>query len=103
MTRLTRWWKAHVAGGVVVEEVTRNVRIEEWHPHLHLISDVDVFQAVVVQGKLIALWAGVARDLRELPMPGAGMTKGRGITPSLAKWTWLGIARRTRGAALDRV
>jgi hypothetical protein len=99
--------------------VTRNPRTGEWHPHLHLIIDVDVSRAVVLQGTVTALWAAVmrdsfilelrpfrgatvARDLREIPMPGAGMIKGRGLPPSLAKWTWLSLTSRTRDSLLDR-
>jgi hypothetical protein len=54
--------EAHVAGGIVVEEVTRNARTGEWHPHVHLISDVDVPQAAVLQGKVTALWVSVTGD-----------------------------------------
>jgi hypothetical protein len=119
MTRSVRWWKAHVVGGVAVEEVTRNARAVAWHPHLHLISDADVAQAAVLQGKRTALWAAVTRDsfildlrpfrgatvahdLRELPMLGAGMIKGRGLPPSLAKWTWVSLTSCTRDSLLDR-
>lgn len=59
--RRRAWWRAHVAGGVAVEEVTRNARSGEWHPHLHLIIDADVPQAVL-QAQLAALWAAVTRD-----------------------------------------
>jgi hypothetical protein len=31
-----------------------------------------------------------------------GYDKREGLSPSLAKWTWLDIARRTRGVSLDR-
>jgi hypothetical protein len=48
--------EAHVAGGIAVEEVTRNARTGEWHPHLHLISDVDVSEAAVLQGKKTQIW-----------------------------------------------
>jgi hypothetical protein len=48
--------EAHVAGGIAVEEVTRDGCIGEWHPHLHLISDVDVSEAVGLQGTVTALW-----------------------------------------------
>jgi hypothetical protein len=34
-------------------------------------------------------------------MLGAGMTKGRGVPPSLAKWTWLSLTSRTRDSLLD--
>jgi len=59
--RRRAWWRAHVAGGVAVEEVTRNVRTGEWHPHLHLIIDADVSQAVL-QAELAVLWAVVTQD-----------------------------------------
>ena len=55
------WWKAHVAGGIAVEEVTRNARTGEWHPHLHLIIDAAIPQAVL-QVALGKLWAAVTRD-----------------------------------------
>ena len=81
--RRRAWWKAHVVGGIAVEEVTRNAGTGEWHPHLHLIIDANVSQAAVLQGELAALWkavtgdshiidvrpfrsANVARDLREV-------------------------------------
>ncbi len=54
--------EAHVAGGIAVEEVTRDACIGEWHPHLHLISDVDVSEAVGLQGKVTALWVSVTGD-----------------------------------------
>jgi hypothetical protein len=59
--RRRAWWRAHVAGGVAVEEVTRNARTGEWHPHLHLVIDADVPQAVL-QATLGGLWAAVTRD-----------------------------------------
>ncbi len=59
--RRRAWWRAHVVGGIAVEEVTRNERSGEWHPHLHLVIDADVPQAVL-QAELAALWAAVTRD-----------------------------------------
>ena len=59
--RRRAWWQAHVAGGIAVEEVTRNERAGEWHPHLHLIIDAHVSQAAL-QAQLAALWAAVTGD-----------------------------------------
>ena len=59
--RRRAWWRAHVVGGIAVEEVTRNYRTGDWHPHLHLIIDAAVPQAVL-QAELAALWAAVTRD-----------------------------------------
>ncbi len=59
--RRRRWFGANVAGGIAVEEVTRNAHTGEWHPHLHLIIDADVSQAVL-QAQLAVLWAAVTGD-----------------------------------------
>jgi hypothetical protein len=59
--RRRAWWVANVAGGIAVEEVTRNYRTGDWHPHLHLIVDAGVPQAVL-QAQLVALWASVTGD-----------------------------------------
>ncbi len=59
--RRRAWWKANVAGGIAVEEVTHNAQTGEWHPHLHLVIDAAVPQAVL-QGKLAELWAAVTGD-----------------------------------------
>ncbi len=59
--RRRAWWKANVAGGIAVEEVTRNERAGEWHPHLHLIIDAAVPQAAL-QTALAALWRAVTGD-----------------------------------------
>jgi hypothetical protein len=53
--------EVHVAGGIAVEEVTRNARTGEWHPHLHLVIDSALPEAVL-QGKLAELWAAVTGD-----------------------------------------
>jgi hypothetical protein len=59
--RRRRWFAANVAGGVAVEEVTHNAQTGDWHPHLHLIIDADVPQAVL-QAVLRDLWAAVTGD-----------------------------------------
>jgi len=59
--RRRAWWRAHVVGGIAVEEVTRNARTGEWHPHLHLVIDADLPQAVL-QATLGALWLAVTGD-----------------------------------------
>ncbi len=59
--RRRAWWRAHVVGGIAVEEVTRNHRTGEWHPHLHLIVDAALPQAVL-QAALRDLWASVTGD-----------------------------------------
>jgi hypothetical protein len=59
--RRRAWWKGHVAGGIAVEEVTRNHRTGDWHPHLHLIVDAALPQAVL-QAALRDLWASVTGD-----------------------------------------
>jgi hypothetical protein len=59
--RRRAWWKANVAGGIAVEEVTHNAQTGEWHPHLHLVIESDIPQ-VVLQGKLAELWAAVTGD-----------------------------------------
>jgi hypothetical protein len=59
--RRRAWWKVHVAGGIAVEEVTRNERAGHWHPHLHLIIDATLPQAAL-QTALTALWRAVTGD-----------------------------------------
>ncbi len=59
--RRRRWWVANVAGGIAVEETTRNYRTGDWHPHLHVIVDSRLPQAVL-QAALRELWAGVTGD-----------------------------------------
>ena len=59
--RRRSFWVANVAGGIAVEEVTRNPRTGHWHPHLHLIIDANVPQAAL-QAALAALWASVTGD-----------------------------------------
>ncbi len=59
--RRRAWWKANVAGGIAVEEVTHNAQTGEWHPHLHVVMDAALPQAVL-QGKLAALWLAVTGD-----------------------------------------
>ncbi len=54
--------EAHVAGGIAVEEVTRNAWTGEWDPDLHLIIDANVSQAAVLQGELAAVWKAVTGD-----------------------------------------
>ncbi len=59
--RRRAWWKAHVAGGMAVEEVSHNDRVGQWHPHLHLIIDAALPQAAL-QTALTALWRAVTGD-----------------------------------------
>jgi hypothetical protein len=59
--RRRAWWKANVAGGIAVEEVTRNERAGQWHPHLHLVIDATLPQAAL-QTALTALWRAVTGD-----------------------------------------
>jgi hypothetical protein len=59
--RRRRWWAANVAGGIAVEEVTHNERSGDWHPHLHLIIDAALPQAVL-QDTLRVLWLAVTGD-----------------------------------------
>ncbi len=59
--RRRAWWKANVAGGIAVEEVTHNADTGEWHRHLHVVMDAALPQAVL-QGKLAALWVAVTGD-----------------------------------------
>jgi len=59
--RRRAWWKAHVAGGIAIEEVTRNERAGHWHPHLHLVIDAALPQAAL-QTALTALWRAVTGD-----------------------------------------
>ncbi len=59
--RRRAWWKANVAGGIAVEEVTHNAQTGEWHPHLHLVIECTISQ-VVLQGKLAVLWRAVTGD-----------------------------------------
>jgi hypothetical protein len=59
--RRRRWWVANVVGGIAVEEVTHNAETGYWHPHLHLIVDAAVDQAVL-QAHLAVLWAAVTGD-----------------------------------------
>jgi hypothetical protein len=74
--RRRRWWRAHVVGGIAVEEVTRNERAGHWHPHLHLVIDAALPQAVL-QMALTALWRAVTGDsyiLDVRPFQGATVT-----------------------------
>jgi hypothetical protein len=108
--RRRAWWRAHVVGGIAVEEVTRNERTGEWHPHLHLIIDADVSQAAL-QAQLAALWAAVTRDsfiLDVRPFQGAAVAsdlrelckytvKISDIVESpMLVWVYLDYARRRR-------
>ena len=59
--RRRAWWKANVAGGIAIEEVTRNERAGQWHPHLHLVVDSALSQAAL-QMALAMLWRAVTGD-----------------------------------------
>ncbi len=84
--RRRAWWKAHVAGGIAVEEVTRNHRTGDWHPHLHLVIDAALPQAVL-QAALRALWVAVTGDSYILDVrPFQGVTVA-GDLRELCKYT----------------
>jgi len=53
--RRSKFWKAHVRGGVAVAEVTRPPDTGLWHPHIHVITDGQFMP----QAALSAEWARV--------------------------------------------
>ena len=84
--RRRRWWRANVAGGIAVEEVTRNDRTGDWHPHLHLVIDAAIPQAVL-QAALRDLWAAVTGDSFVIDLrPFAGATVAADLR-ELCKYT----------------
>ena len=84
--RRRRWWQANVAGGIAVEEVTRNDRSGQWHPHLHLIIDATLPQ-LVLQTALRDLWAAVTGDSFVIDLrPFAGATVAADLR-ELCKYT----------------
>lgn len=55
-------WKAKVAGGAYVIEVTRNQQLETWHAHLHLIVKGLYFP----QKLLMGLWFEITGDSKNV-------------------------------------
>jgi len=37
--RRSKVWKKYVDGGIYCMEITRNVNMKQWHPHLHIVAD----------------------------------------------------------------
>lgn len=54
-------WRAAVAGGIYVEEITRNERAGTWHPHAHLIVD-SALPPRALEALVRALWAAITGD-----------------------------------------
>jgi hypothetical protein len=56
--RATKQWKQRVQGGAAFFELTRNDRLGQWHPHLHILVEARYFPQKV----LSALWLKVTGD-----------------------------------------
>lgn len=49
-------WAAHVRGGVAVLEVTQHTGTRRWHPHLHIVADMDYWP----QSALSVAWSAAS-------------------------------------------
>jgi len=58
--RRRKAWKQRVRGGVQVIEVTYNATRDQWHPHMHILADVDYWP----HRQLSREWLAVTEDSR---------------------------------------
>lgn len=56
--RRSKAWRAHVAGGVAIIEVTYNKKTGLWHPHMHCVIDAKYWP----QEQISRLWHRVTGD-----------------------------------------
>lgn len=58
--RRSKAWKAHVTGGIAIVEATYNPRLDQWHPHLHVVIDGTYWK----QPAIADAWEKATRDSR---------------------------------------
>ena len=80
-------WQTQVAGYIWALEVTINTAARSWHPHIHVLADMDFMPQARLQGR----WQGILekRGIKGRVMVGRAYTRspdGSRLTPKPGLW-----------------